>query len=114
TSGGSGSDILFGDWPDSPEELTDAIRELWGHDLTWEEAIGETWTQSLARWSGHVPKWDLMEGDARIGAGSGDDILYGGAGNDLLIGDSYGGGDGSGDDVLYGGAGNDSLYGDSK
>ncbi|MFC1833713.1 DUF4347 domain-containing protein [Thermodesulfobacteriota bacterium] len=110
---GSTSDILFGDWPESPEELTDAIHDLWGLDLTWAEAIGETWEESQARWAGHVAGDDDLFGDSNLGPGSGNDVLHGGDGNDDLLGDSIQD-QGSGNDVLYGGSGNDRLYGDSS
>ncbi|MFC1834178.1 calcium-binding protein [Thermodesulfobacteriota bacterium] len=112
---GADNDILFGDWPDSPDQLTDAIRNLWGSDVTWAEVMGETWDQSVARWVSHVAGADALYGDSRdgSGSGSGNDALFGGGGNDSLFGDSHSG-DGSGNDLLYGGMGNDLLVGDTR
>ncbi|MFC1835811.1 DUF4347 domain-containing protein [Thermodesulfobacteriota bacterium] len=103
-AGASGSHILFGDWPDSSEQLTNAIRDLCGLNLACEEAVGESWEQSQARWNGHVSGRDWLYGDSILGAGSGNDRLYGGSGNDILSG-------GDGLDRLYGDDGDDKLYG---
>ncbi|MFC1836596.1 DUF4347 domain-containing protein [Thermodesulfobacteriota bacterium] len=68
-----GDDIVFGDWPDSPQQLLNAIKNLWGLDLTWGEAVLETWVQSQTRWAGHTAGADEIQGDLVNAEGGGND-----------------------------------------
>lgn len=108
-SGGSGNDVMYGDYEAGENLLLDGSDKMYGGAGN-DTMYGGGGADTLYGGTGA----DVLNG------GSGNDVLYGEAGNDDLWGDSgsdyLSGGDGddqirggTGSDVLIGGAGNDYL-----